>query len=341
MSSSILHSACTLCLFASLLLSAAPVQAQDSIELSSLRVELWPEYDKPSVLVIIDGVLKPEVPLPATVTIHIPTTTGAPHAVAMKDAGGALLTAPFTTTPAGDRLAVTLATDYPGFHVEYYDPTLAFNASARDYAFEWVSDYPVEAAAVRVQQPVGASGMTFTPSLTSSGLADFGLNYYAGSLGALKAGQALTLKVSYTKADSRLSAEAIGGNESAPAPAPPGSPEGGPAVAAQPATSSATLALVIGIVGGALLVGGGVYYWYTRQAEARATPRAKGKAHTRKHRIRAGRAQLFAHAPPGSPEGGPERRPVASAPARFCTQCGHEVLAGGQFCRNCGAQVRP
>ena len=108
---------------------AASAQAQADIALSALKVELWPEFDQPVMLVILEGVLKPDVPLPAMLTMDIPV---APTAVAMMDATGRLLTAPATTAPAGDKIAVTLTTDYSTFRVEYYDPALSFNASTRE-----------------------------------------------------------------------------------------------------------------------------------------------------------------------------------------------------------------
>ncbi len=307
-------------------LDVAPANAQSNIELSSVQIELWPEFDRPSMLVIIDGVLSPETPLPATLTLNVPAAASAPHAVAMKDASGQLLTAASTTAPSGDFLAVTLTTDYPNFRVEYYDPTLTFDASAREYAFQWAPDYPVGQVTVRAQQPVGASGMTFAPSLAEIGPADYGLTYYSSALGALKAGQSLTLKLNYTKADSRLSAEVIGADEPAPASV--------PAQEAQPTpASSNTLTLMVGLAGAALLLGGGLSFWLTRRAE---TPpgRSKSKTQARKHRSRHSAARLAPPLPrPGSAIN-------ANAPAQFCTQCGHGLVAGDQFCRNCGTKIR-
>jgi len=55
-----------------LLLVPVPVQAQDDIHLSSVSVDIWPEYDQPAVLVIYHIVLSSDVVLPATLTLHIP-----------------------------------------------------------------------------------------------------------------------------------------------------------------------------------------------------------------------------------------------------------------------------
>jgi hypothetical protein len=46
--------------------------AQTDITLTSVNVQLWPEYDQPSMLVIYDFELTPETTLPAKVDIRIP-----------------------------------------------------------------------------------------------------------------------------------------------------------------------------------------------------------------------------------------------------------------------------
>jgi hypothetical protein len=307
-----------------LTLAVAPVQAQTDIALATLKVELWPEYDQPSMLVILEGVLRSDVPLPATLTINIPARAGAPTAIATMDTTGRLLTIQPTTAPAGDKIAVTLTTDYSTFRVEYYDPALSFNASARDFTFQWTTNYAVDAVAIRAQAPVGASGLAFTPALVATGPADFGLNYYTGSFGALQAGQALTLKMNYTKADSRLSAESVGSGTSAPA-----GNTAPQATTQSAAVSPVSLPLVLSLAGGALLVGGGAYYWFTRN-QPRVASRSKSKKHSHKPRARENGNQPRASAP----------SKIINAPAQFCTQCGGQVSVGDAFCRNCGAKVR-
>lgn len=307
------------------LAGGTPTLAQSSIELTSLKVELWPEYDQPAMLVILDGVLKPEVALPATVTINIPARVGAPAAVAMMDDTGRLLTAETTSQTKGDILAVTLTTQYRTFRVEYYDPALTFNASTRAFSFNWLTDYAVEAVTFKVQEPVGASNLTFTPALTAIGPADFGLNYYTGSLGSLTPGQAVTLQMNYTKADSRLSAEVVNPSSA------PATGEAAPvATTPTPAATSATLPIVLGFAGGAFLAGGGLYYWFSRRPPVRgASAKNKNRGHKHARREKA----------PAAPR--PHRQAEAQgALAQFCTECGAKILAGDAFCRKCGAKVR-
>ena len=56
-----------------LLLVALPVAAQTEVtQLDTLTVELWPDYDRPAMLVILTGTLPESAALPATVTIPLP-----------------------------------------------------------------------------------------------------------------------------------------------------------------------------------------------------------------------------------------------------------------------------
>lgn len=298
--------------FATLLVPAIPAQAQTGIRLASLHIDLWPEFDQPSMLVILDGVLRPDVALPAAITVRLPSGVESPNAVAMRDASGQLVDASYTTSRMDDTLAVVVTAEFPEFRVEYYDARLSLAGSARSFAFQWSPEYGVDSATVRVQEPVGARQMAFEPALASSGAADFGLNYYGGSLGPLAAGQAVTLQLSYTKADARLSVESVSAS----------APVGAPAAAPQPASASFPWPVALA-AGGGLLIGGGVYYWNQRRAA-----RSKVKSHPRRHRARAAPSAAAVV----------ERQRLPSA-ARFCTQCGQALLTGDRFCRNCGARA--
>ncbi len=55
-----------------LLCFSFPAQAQQAISFSSVVVDLWPEFDRPEMLVIYHLTLSPSVSLPADVTLQIP-----------------------------------------------------------------------------------------------------------------------------------------------------------------------------------------------------------------------------------------------------------------------------
>ena len=52
--------------------------AQDAIRLQQLQVDLWAEYDQPAMLVIYQGTLAPDTPLPTTLTLRLPERVGNP-----------------------------------------------------------------------------------------------------------------------------------------------------------------------------------------------------------------------------------------------------------------------
>jgi hypothetical protein len=285
-----------------------PVQAQSAITLASVQIDLWPEFDKPSTLVIVDGRLATNVPLPADLVMHIPADAGQPHAVAMRDANGELLNAPFTATPSEEGVAVAFQATVADFRVEYYDPALTIRDSERQYQFQWTPDYPVQAVTVRVQQPSGASALQLPPGFTSEGAGEFGLLYHTASFGALAAGQPLNVNLTYSKASNQLFADALGETTQTSA------------TTAPSASANPSPWVLVGLAGGGLLIAGGVYsYWRARRPMARK--RQPRPSHAPRH-----------HAPKPS---------VASAvAARFCTQCGQAAQANDQFCRKCGAKLR-
>ncbi len=287
-----------------------PAQAQSDITLNALTIELWPEYDQPSMLVILRGTLAPSVTLPTTVTVHIPSTSGGPSAVAAQDANGQLFDTVFTTTPAGETLAVQVQTSFASFQVEYYDPGLKITGEAREYPFQWVADFPVSAATVRVQEPIDARGLSAEPPITLAGSSGLGLNYYTASLGALSTGQNVFVHLRYTKSTSTLSVEKVG-----PTPVQAASAPG------RRLELSPTLLIGggLGLLSLALTSWGAILLVRRRRTDPRG-PRPDESV--------------------PAPQLSPEPRLSASGIAQFCTQCGEPTLAGDRFCRNCGAPIR-
>ena len=293
-----------------------PALAQSrAVVLSALAIELWPEYDRPTMLVQISGTLDPSVVLPAEVVVRLPASSGGPAAVATRTAAGALVNTPYSTTVSGDQIVVTLRADTAAFHVEYYDPGLIVTGAARAFTFHWTTDYPVTAAAVRVQAPVDSSQLTGDPPLTGAGLGNDGLNYYSAALGPLTAGQVVNLKLAYFKSSSTLSSTRVTASPTQ-------------AAAAAPAGLTFASPWLWGGVGAGLLVFGlaGWALWRLRTPQDELPRRS-----TRRRRpVRLNGARR-------------SDLPRDSAPSRaagFCTQCGQRLLPDDHFCRSCGTPVR-
>jgi hypothetical protein len=305
----------TLALVVALCAFALPAQAQsEAIALASLQIELWPEFDKPATLVILAGRLESAVALPAEVTVRLPAASGGPFAVATRSASDELTNAPYTTTLSGGQILVTFQTDLADFHVEYYDPALTITGQARDYSFSWTTDYAVRDAAIRVQEPVDTTNLTADPALTPAGPGDYGLNYYISTLGALNAGQTVSLHLSYSKSSSALSSTV------ATSPTPAQVSKGAPLIDATSLGVGAGAAAVV------LVLTGGAYWYVQNRRQWQGGKSRNAGRNTARHRPRR-----------------PGQDVAASSqvlPASFCPQCGQRLQPGDLFCRQCGAPAR-
>jgi hypothetical protein len=217
--------------------------AQADPRLASLRIDIWPEFDRPGVLVILKGELTAETPLPAAVSLRIPAPAGRPAAVAFGSAASELFNLPYETSSDGKDLTVRFSAPQRSFHVEYYD-TLQTNGPQRNYAYVWRGDLPVRQLSVSLQEPAGATGFSVLPAFGSGTRGPEGLTYRKSEFGSFDAGQQFVLTLAYNKADARTSAQIL--NLATPAPAPPA-----PAVAGPPGEVN-VLQLVL-IIAGALV----------------------------------------------------------------------------------------
>lgn len=289
--------------------SVLPVRAQEEVQIGTLEIALWPEYDKPEVLVIYRLFLSDDSLLPAQLSLRIPATAGRPHAVAVREPSGQLVNLEYELTSDGTWSTITMVANFPELQLEYYNPGLLQEGSQRTFSFEWIGDYAVNQCSVEIQQPLGASDMTILPGpVTSSSTASDGLVYYTKEVGALLKGQVFKLELAYQKNDDNLSVSGLQVQPSAPL-----------------STASewqdkmlGILPWVLSILGVLLIAGGVVWYWQSgRQSQPSKTQR--------------GRARRSA-----SPD---SEAFVALGPV-YCHQCGKRAADGDRFCRSCGTRLR-
>jgi len=299
-------------IFASLLILSIllplRVHAQDPVSLSSMVIEIWPEYDKPSVLVIYQMTLTPATSLPATLSVRIPATAGEPNAVAERQADGSLYTLVSTRQVAGEWATISFTTTASQVQIEYYDQGLTKNGNARHYLYFWPGDYAISQLTIQVQQPAGATDMRIAPSLGAGVIASDNLTYYTQDIGAITALQTIQITLDYQKSSDALSAENLQIQPSAPV----------PQSTASDLNISTWLPWILGFLGAGLIIGGIVWYWQT----GRQRPAPK----TRRQRSRATVSEEVSH--------GPEEGDV------YCSKCGKRASPGDQFCRSCGTPIR-
>lgn len=291
-----------------LLFSPAAANAQPGVAFSRVTVKLWPEYDRPDMLVICDFLLASDASLPAEVRVRIPAAAGEPYVVAVGPTPAAVSdqNVEYTLRPAGDWLEVTvrLPAASRAIRLEYYDPGLARDGQMRRYRFEWPADYAVDSLFVSFQMPIGAANLVLTPPLSSTRLGSDGLRYYEGEFGPLAAGETFTLNAVYQKEGDDLSISTL--------PVQPAGPLD--SRASRGLSWNAVLPWLLGLMGLLLIVGGLVGFFYRQGGIQREpAPRRRGGRRVK--------------------EAGPEE-PV------YCSQCGKRAQPGDLFCRACGTRLR-
>lgn len=307
--------------FLSLSIVIVPGNAQGPTDLSALTIKLWPEYDDPRLLVIIDGKLvtpgsEIRLPLPAEAQLN---------AVATDDGSGRLLKNEWREEKAddGSRLLVMVPQN-PLFRVEYYTP-FSVDGDKRNITFELPAGYfNAEQAAIEVLLPPGSEDVKLVPTADESGPAQDQAHIFQRTLGAVK-DQAITQQVTYANPGGELTVSAESSSSV-------GAPQGTEASSQEP-TGAETVAksatnpwiIALGAAAVLLILGGAVGLWLTRDREEEA-PAAPAPSRTKgKKKKKTGAISM---------------QPSPKDLDRFCRQCGKEFGPDDRFCRYCGAQRR-
>lgn len=188
--------------------SAQDASAPTTPRLERLEISIWPEYDQPSVLVMLRGWLSPDTPLPTSVPLPIPAAAGSPSAVAKRFPGGGLLVAQSFLEPGEQMNTVHLSTDAPEIRLEYYVP-LEISTEKRHYHFAWPGGLEINHVVFEVLQPIGATGFAVQPASGAPAMANDGLIYQREDLGPAAPDRTFTIEVEYNKTTPTLTASAL------------------------------------------------------------------------------------------------------------------------------------
>jgi hypothetical protein len=185
-------------LIAFILLIPTPVRAQDSAALKSLKVELWSEFDQPSMLVIHEFEVTDATQVP--VTFDLPVPDGANITAVAYESGGQLLLANYQNKPVtnGTGQAITLfITERTKYRVEYYLP-LERSGNKRTFTYQWTGAYAVDDFNISVRVPQDSTDVKASPVIPF--IQDEPFLSGGAKVSGLQQGQTYNLKLEYSRA---------------------------------------------------------------------------------------------------------------------------------------------
>jgi hypothetical protein len=285
--------------------TALGVLAQDANRLSKLLVAVWPEYDQPAVLVLIDGTLADSTNLPRQVSVLIPATAKLQVTTWTNADGTFAAEQPSQSSDAGNGYTrVTFSTNAPQYHVEYYDDLLR-GSPDKSMTFAYKAAASADQVTVIVQQPLQATNFATEPAAKSTRNSTDGFKYSDLQFPALTSDQTITAQVKYSKSDPNPSILPV-------------SPTPAPAIATPaPASPWNNVFILAALVAVGLVAVIGVFLFQRSREPVPARAAVRNR-----------------------PRRNGERGGAANNVTAFCTQCGHGLASADVFCPKCGTKRR-
>lgn len=178
--------------------------AQNTVtSLDALVIDLWPDYDRASVLFLLTGSLPANTKFPASVTLPFPETARL-NAIARIDGRDGNMKDDILSSPAPGEISF-ITPDFR-FRLEYYLPYAVDNLR-RSFDFDWSADISVDNFQLNIQQPKSASSLTTEPIAENIVTRENGLIFHTFATRTIQAGQPLLVHVNYKMTSAQLSAE--------------------------------------------------------------------------------------------------------------------------------------
>jgi hypothetical protein len=276
--------------------------AQGETKLESINIELWSEYDQPSMLVIYQFVVSQDTPLPAEVTLRFPV--GSNLVAVAVESNGELFNKDFMP-PVKQENWQTIkikVESYDPHRIEYYQP-LTLNGNKRQFKYQWFGDYYVKKFTVTVLVPADSTDLVTSPVLETTATASDG-SLISGTVtkNDLKTMNSFQFELEYQRTSTALV------NANPTSQIEPSTPVGKDTPGR---VSIANLPWIIGGFGLALIGIALFSYWQSTQA-SESQPRKRRRPK-------------------------PEEVEVGE---EYCHECGTRAHAGDRFCRTCGSRLR-
>ena len=220
-----------------------------------LDIDIWPDYDRPSVLVLLTGQLPENTKLPASVTLPLPESARL-NAVARIDAKDGRMKDDIVSSTDPPGMVTFITPDYR-FRVEYYFP-YAVNNNQHAIDYTWLAPVGVNVFRIRVQQPASAQAFKIDPATATIMRGDDGFTYHIFPTQVVDAWQPVSLRVEYHMAAPQLSKKS--------APSPMTAAQSADQAPKPESSFGVNLALIAMAVGGLVLFG--VLIWQVASRRA-------------------------------------------------------------------------
>lgn len=276
--------------------------AQGGTKLESINIELWSEFDQPSMLVIDEFVVSQDTPLPAKVTMRFPKE-GNLIAVATESNGSLFNTDFEGPVEQGDWQTITLTVQsYDPHRIEYYQPLMR-EGNQRRFTYQRFGNYYVKQFDLNVLIPADSVNLVTAPPLLNTEISANNLHLIGTvSRSKMKMGQSFEFDLKYERTSDALADPKRAGKVRPSEPIGPHTPG---------RVSVDRLPWLIGGMGLALIIIALWAYWRSTQ--------------TSEQKPRRRRAARIQESKDGS---------------IYCHECGARAHPGDRFCRTCGSRLR-
>lgn len=319
-------------LFLAMALTTSPSLAASGSPptIKTMKVQLWPEYDDPRVMVTYQGEFKDASVFPQAVKFPAPLGSEMAMVCALKPPDDEHLCQLYDTLTAADSLAVSYTLPIPTYYLEYYWDGIK-TQTGKSFSFNYVSPYAIDSLEVEVQQPSRATDFKLAQPYASASSDALGIKYYHYVFNNVTPGQTISIDASYTKPDNKPSVvKKTSGS-----------------------TSNAGSGYQFNFIGTgvALLVVAAIGFVLLRRrqsaapvrvAQARRAARIEAKRAEVQHEqaqpvVRQSSARFSRPVQPKATQ--PAKPDQVSTEAVFCIKCGTKLAAGATFCHVCGARA--
>ncbi|NIS17942.1 MAG: hypothetical protein GWN96_17315, partial [candidate division Zixibacteria bacterium] len=162
--------------------------------IDSLDIEIWPDYDRASVLVLLTGTLPGDTRLPASVTLPLPEAAQL-NAVARIDGKDGIMKDDIVSSINSAGMLTFITPDLR-FRMEYYLPYVV-DKSRRSFDYTWLATVNVNHLQLRVQRPTWANTLNTEPATANVVRGGDGFDYHIFPARPVPAGKPFLLKVDY------------------------------------------------------------------------------------------------------------------------------------------------